>query len=120
MFELGTLKPMKPYYSFLAFNELYKLGSETKSESDDNDVYVLSAKGDKKAVLISYYGGVEAEDKVIELHLSGFDKPNSKITYKILNNEFNLETTKEEYINGSAVTLYNKMEANSVMLLTIE
>lgn len=120
MFELGTLKPMKPYYSFFAFNELYKLGSETKSESDDNDVYVLSAKGDKKAVLISYYGGVEAEDKVIEIHLSGFEKPNSKITYKILNNEFNLETTKEEYVNGSAVTLYNKMEANSVMLLTIE
>ena len=70
--------------------------------------------------MISYYGGVEAEDKVIELHLSGFEKPNSKITYKILNNEINLETTKEEYVNGSAVTLYNKMAANSVMLLTNE
>lgn len=120
MFELGTYEPMKPYYSFLAFNELYKLGGETKSESDDNDVYVLSAKGDKKAVLISYYGAVEAEDKVIELHLTGFDKPNNKVSYRMLDNGYDLELTKDEYINGEAVTLYIKMEANTVMLLTIE
>jgi len=120
LFELGTYKPYKSYYSFLAFNELYKLGGETKSESDDNDVYVLSAKGDKKAVLISYYGGVDAEDKVLELHLSGFEKPNNKVSYKMLDNEYDLELTKDEYINGDAVTLYIKMEANTVLLLTIE
>ena len=83
-------------------------------------VCVLSAKGDKKAVLISCYGKEDIEDKVIELTLSGFEKVNNKVTYKVLDNEFNLDVTKDEYINGEKVTLYIKMKANSVLLLDIE
>ena len=120
LFEAATLKPMKPYYSFIAFNELYKLGLETKSESDDNDVSVLSAKGDKKAVLISYYSKEDAEDKIVELTLAGFDKTNNKISYKLLDNEHNMEFTRSENINGESVTLHIKMEQNTVMLLEIE
>ena len=49
MFNPMTHKPLSAYYSFVFFNELYKLGTQIKAESDDEDVYVLSASDGKTA-----------------------------------------------------------------------
>ena len=70
--------------------------------------------------MISYYSKEDAEDKIVELTLSGFDKTNNKISYKLLDNEHNMEFTRSENINGESVTLHIKMEQNTVMLLEIE
>ena len=117
MFELGTYKPLKAYYSFCAFNELYKLGTETASESDDKEVYVLSAKGDKKAVLISYFGKEDAPEKEIELSLSGI-KGTENVKFRLLDEESNLDEVKKEPLNGCDITF--GMQANTVLLLEIE
>ena len=70
--------------------------------------------------MISYYSKEDAEAKIVELTLSGFDKTNNKISYKLLDNEHNMEFTRSENINGESVTLHIKMEQNTVMLLEIE
>ena len=68
MFNPLTLKPFPLYYSFVAFNELYKLGNEVECECNENGVYALAAAGNgKKAVMIANCSG---NDINIDINLS--------------------------------------------------
>ena len=56
LFDYYTMRPLKGYYPYYLFANLYDLGSQAYSSSDDEDVYVVAAKnGEKKAVMITYY-----------------------------------------------------------------
>jgi xylan 1,4-beta-xylosidase len=69
MFNPLKLKPFKAYYAFAAFNELYKLGYEASSGSDDAEVYVCAAAGSAgKALLID---NTSASAKTVTLHIKG-------------------------------------------------
>lgn len=62
MFNPDTYEPYKTYYAFQSFNTAYKLGTEIVTDSDNNEVYVLGARNDKKGViLIANIGDEEAE-----------------------------------------------------------
>lgn len=52
LFSPETYKPYLAYNVFLAFNELYRLGNEIESISDNPDIYVGGAKNGEKAVLL--------------------------------------------------------------------
>ncbi len=57
MFNAYTKQPFTTYYGFRAFGELYEMGTQTVAESDNEDIYVLSATGkDRKGLLISNIG----------------------------------------------------------------
>lgn len=57
LFNPLTLGKFCTYYSFKAFGNLYVLGNQTLCESDNPDVYAISATdGKKKAILISNIG----------------------------------------------------------------
>ncbi|MBE6596986.1 MAG: hypothetical protein E7641_04865 [Ruminococcaceae bacterium] len=64
------VRPLKPFYAFKMFNELYKLGEAVEITSDNQRyVKVAAAKnGEKNALLISNYDG---EDELVEIDLSG-------------------------------------------------
>lgn len=65
MFNPLTWGKTKTFYSFKAFNALYKLGNQTIAESDDEKVLALSAtNGDEVALVISNYS---TEDKTLEI-----------------------------------------------------
>lgn len=51
-FDLYTLKPIKGYYPFYAWKKLREAGTEVKSESDDDDLYVTAAKTDEGTVRV--------------------------------------------------------------------
>ena len=56
MFDLYTLQPLKGYYPFLMFKDLYRIGRQCLCESSDPDIYAVSASDGKKcSVLITYY-----------------------------------------------------------------
>ena len=56
-FDPMTYKPTNVYYSFKSFGALYALKNQTKSLSDDENVYcVAAADGDQKAVMITNAG----------------------------------------------------------------
>jgi hypothetical protein len=62
--------PRKGYYALKAFGELYRLGTEVLSVSDDEDVYVCAATdGKRRAVLLSNFLLHGAMDKVISLQV---------------------------------------------------
>jgi hypothetical protein len=57
--------PLKGYYAFGFFSDLYQLGTQAKLECEDKDIYALAAtNGEKGALAISYYTcDPEATDK---------------------------------------------------------
>ena len=59
LFDIITHKPIHSYYAMVAFNQLYKLGSQVESKCDVDRLYVLAAtNGKKHAILLSNLTGV--------------------------------------------------------------
>lgn len=73
LFEYYTFRPLKGYYPFVMFNELYILGTQVKAESDDRDIHVVSAKnGETSATMICYYSPDEnAAEKNVTIDANG-------------------------------------------------
>ena len=76
LWDFYTWYPIKGYYSIYAFADIYELGTEIRTESDDNDIYVVGAKDEngKKAVIISYYTDEnDREEKIVNVNMEGYD-----------------------------------------------
>ena len=59
----------KPYYSFLAFSELARLGTEVETSDDSDGIYTLAATdGSDSAIMLTSYG---SECGKVELNVSG-------------------------------------------------
>lgn len=71
LFDFYSMRPIKGYYSFLAFSELAKTGSQVSALSSDEDVYVLASAGNGRAIQIVYYPSPNeknAKEKKIIIH----------------------------------------------------
>ncbi len=68
-----TYDRLKGYYSFVAFNELYKLGTSMSAVSEDHDVYCCAAQNESEAaVLIARYDvGAESGEAKIDCAMIG-------------------------------------------------
>lgn len=65
----ATVRPLKPFYAFRAFNELYRLGDAVEAVSDTRSVKACAARGDgKNALLIS---NCADEDTGVVIELAG-------------------------------------------------
>ena len=74
LFNPITHKPIQGYYSMVAFNTLYRLGTQVESESDVKGLYTLAAyDGKKGAILLSNLSG-----KVVDLNIEGVDLTNAR------------------------------------------
>ena len=70
LFHPFTKEPLKAYYVFKGFNELYRLENEVSSESSDEDIYTGAAtNGGKLCLMVSNYSG---GDKEIEIEIKNF------------------------------------------------
>jgi len=111
MFDFYTLKPLKGYYPFVMFSELYDMVNEVESDSSCKDIYVCAATDEtKKAAMITYYSvdKTVTEKEVIvnlgensdgEWQIELLDNENTmeKQTVTVTDNEFTL-TMKPESI----------------------
>ena len=68
MFNPMTHEPLCAYYTFVFFNELYKLGTQVKAEcTDDKDVYCVSACDGKTAATMIVNTSASVKPMKIEL-----------------------------------------------------
>lgn len=113
--------PLKGYYSFKTFNELYKLGNETESISDDETLYVLSAaNSDKKLVMLTHFDdNDEAPAREVCLSLKGITGP-SDVKFYLLNKDSDMAFVKEEIVSSDESKLYLKMNNLDVMFIEVE
>lgn len=78
LFNPMTLRPLKSYWVFPAFNELYRRKDQVEAESDTEDLYVAAAAGDPEgAVLIVNFRN---ETLDLELDLGGKEIMSCRLT----------------------------------------
>ena len=78
LFNPMTLCPLKSYWAFPAFNELYRRKDQVEAESDTEDLYVAAAAGDPEgAVLIVNFRN---ETLDLELDLGGKEITSCRLT----------------------------------------
>lgn len=103
LFNPMTLRPLKSYWVFPAFNELYRRKDQVEAESDTEDLYVAAAAGDPEgAVLI-----VNFRNETLDLEL---DLGGKKIT--------SCRLTDDAYEYGLC-NFTGKLNPYSVTLLTV-
>jgi len=77
MFHTDFHTPLKGYYPFLMYHDLYKMGEHVYSETDDKELYAVAATGENaQGVMLTYFSDDdEAGAKDIEVTLSGIAAP---------------------------------------------
>ena len=53
LFDFYTLRPLKGYYPFHMFSQLYKRGTQVEAQSDDADVYAVAARDENGLTLMA-------------------------------------------------------------------
>ncbi|MBE6613390.1 MAG: hypothetical protein E7632_12975 [Ruminococcaceae bacterium] len=108
MFNTDTLEPLKGYYPFPMFSELYAIGGEVKSEtSDDNRLYALAAKNDTEAaMMLTYFDDPDDAPAEMEttLKLVGLDG-RWKLTMEVLDEEHDRAVIREDILTGGMETI---------------
>ena len=104
IFDIGTQKPTKTYYSMVAFNQLYQLKNQVEATIDTEDMYVLCARdGEKKAILV-----VNLTDKNQALEFEGIDL--NKAKYYVIDDDKTLTWACDG----------KELKQNGVLLITID
>ena len=98
------LKVQKPYYTFKAFNELYKLGTAVKTEVNEDFIYALGAtNGDEHAIMLTYFDdSIEKGSKTINIDLNGIEG-NYNVEYYVLNQKHDLDLVKTKKLRGNKI-----------------
>lgn len=105
LFDFYTLEPIKGYYSFYTFANLYEMGLQVDTHSDDENVYIVGAKGNGKhgAVVTYYTENDNCGTKDVELEIEGVDPQTLKFYLVDEDNTFTLKNTYQ--INGNKVKM---------------
>jgi len=110
MFDFYTLRPLKGYYPFVYFSELYALENAVEICSDSDDVYAAAAATeDDCAVMAVYYPKEGEEVRSVTLHTG---RPGR---YLIRTTDRDV-TDSASYIDTADGTLILQMQANSIIL----
>ena len=109
LFFFPNIEPTPTYYSFMAFNELYKLGTAVKCSSGMNGLYAVAAKGDSGAAIL--LANITGLDKVFDAAICGCDA--KFLRYRIAKGDTCL-TADGRWKAGERV----EVPRNSVVLLT--
>ena len=118
LFDFYTMRPLKGYYPFYIYANLYEMGNQVKSVSDDKDIYVVSAKnGNKAGIMITYYSEDDGNTpKFVTVNTNGHDFSNAKIYITDVNQTMG-ENLVNKFDNGK-ITL--RLERNSIVYIENE
>ena len=118
LFDFYTMRPLKGYYPFYIYANLYEMGNQVKSVSDDKDIYVVSAKnGNKAGIMITYYSEDDGNTpKFVTVNVNGHDFSNAKIYITDVNQTMG-ENLINKFDNGK-ITL--RLERNSIVYIENE
>ena len=83
LFDPYTYKPWHTYYSLVAFNHLYEVGTEVFSECDTDEVYVAAAYNGERGVIV--ISNISESPLPLELNISGVDL--SRARYHVIDQQ---------------------------------
>ncbi|MBQ8163205.1 MAG: hypothetical protein IJZ93_02415 [Clostridia bacterium] len=115
IWDFYTMEPLKGYYAFCIYANLYQLGTQVFNESDDENVYVVAAKnGEKTGLMITYYAENDNENsKIVKVNVDGWDMSDAKI-YLVDENNTYTPYNKTVFQNNE---LEIRLERNSIIYI---
>lgn len=120
MFAPYTLDPLKPYYSFFAYNCLYRCQNQIESKSDSDSLYALGASDDDRIeLLFSYFHDLGVSPNQVEVEIDRIPDGIWTVDCKILNEKFNLETVKSETALSPSHRLQLQLDDYCVYQITL-
>ena len=119
-FETGTFNVLKPYYSFITFRNLRRLGTQIPFETD-GEVYGLCATDGKKyAIALTHFDDNDDATPVeIKLGMSGLAGKKEATVY-VLDEERNLDATRGEIFTADEFSLYLTIPNFTTVYIEIE
>jgi len=122
MFDTDTLLPLKGYYPFPMYNELYKIGAEAEAPAQTGTVYALAAMSDTKCgVLLTHYTDDDTAPAAdVKLSLTGLPAGVWKISYRLLDGEHDCTLIREEKTACTDTDAYITPPLFGTMLVMME
>ncbi len=115
LFDFYTLKPLKGYYPFYMFSELYDIKNEVYSTSSSKEIYVAAAAdNNRKAAMITYYSADKAAtEKEITVDLG--EASGGEWQIEILDSEKTMEK-QTALVSDNKLTL--KIKPDTVLFIS--
>lgn len=115
LFDFYTLEPLKGYYPFYIFANLYEMKNQVDACCEDKDIYVVGAKnGDKCGLMVTYYSENDNDGaKTVTVNIDGFDVSKFKFFLVDEANTFAPRTTYK--IEDNKITM--RLERNSIVYI---
>ena len=112
---------LKGYYPFYMFNQLYKLGDQVKTASDDAQIWACAASGDEQNVMLSYYTDDDsAPAKEVKVTFNNVNNPAGvRLEYYCLDEEHDGALVREERFTAESFASYITLPLHSTYLLKI-
>lgn len=112
LFDFYTYRPLKGYYPFFIFSDIYELGNRVESISDDEDVYAVSATdGARSKAMITYYAEDDNKgDKTVYVDVKDAERYVVYLTDK----DFTMREMKPVIENGQ---IKLRLQRNSIVML---
>jgi len=95
-----TYRRLPTYYSFIMFSRLYKLGNEARTTTDDENIYICAAEGEKgKGIALTYFDNNDnAPDKTVSLEISSV-RLGARAEIYLADKEKQMELVRVEYLS---------------------
>ena len=119
LFDYISYEYQKTFYSFIAFNELYKLSNHVETINNIENVFICAATDESRsAILISNYSD---QDKIIEVEINGIlKKKEIEAEFLELDENKNLAKARTEIFRGEVITPVLNLSKRSVTLIKLK
>ncbi len=116
LFDFYTQRPLKGYYPFVMFADLYEKQNELETTSDDSEIYIAAAKDEKKfAAMVCYYSPDKTGAKEKTVTISANGAGDGAFECYLVDKENTMEKKDDIIISGGKAEI--KLEPNSVMFI---
>ena len=121
LFYSESYKPRKGYYSFMMFSELAKLGTHIPTEYAKDGIYNCCATdGENYALMLTHYNEDDStQAKSVKIEFENCKAP-VKVSISILDEEHNLELSREEYFTSEKFSVVLDMPLFTTVLIKLE
>lgn len=111
MFDIFFRKPLKGYYPFAMYRDLYKMGQQAASEADEVCLYNLAAVDENTCgLMLTYYMDEdEAPARQVEIEIQNA-YAGGQVEYYLLDADHDMQLVRKEKLASGDATLYLDMK----------
>ena len=122
IFDPILFTPFKGYYPFKMYGEMYRLGEQIETVSDDEFVYAVGARGgDTACVMLTYFDDSDdAAAKDIEITLSGLSAGEKTVELYLLDETHDDELVRTDVTTADTLKTVLKAEPYTTWFIRIK